>query len=160
MRKIILLFLVLSIVSCTNQDSELCIELQNSKELLSQNMDNYRSAWENAFIKRDINLLDGYLHQDITHLDEDGIINATGPEEFKNAYSGYIVGFPDSEFTIVKLYGQGDQLVKHWNFKGTHGESGKEVNVYGVTLVRMKDGKILQEQDYWDVRKFYKQLED
>ena len=80
------------------------------------------------------------------------------PEEFKNAYAGYITGFPDSEFLIVNLFGDGDQLIKHWNFKGTHAESGKKVNVYGATLVKMKDGKIFQEQDYWDARKFYKQL--
>ena len=75
-------------------------------------------------------------------------------------YAGYITGFPDSEFLIVNLFGNGDQLVKHWNFKGTHAESGKKVNVYGATLVKMKDGKIFQEQDYWDARKFYKQLSE
>ena len=158
MKKLLLLTLVLSIFSCTNKESDACTELKNSKILLSDNMENYRSAWEKSFLERDINVLDEYLHENVTHLNEDGVVNATGPEEFKNAYAGYITGFPDSEFLIVNLFGDGDQLIKHWNFKGTHAESGKKVNVYGATLVKMKDGKIFQEQDYWDARKFYKQL--
>ena len=160
MKKILLLTLVLSIFSCINKESDECIELKNSKTLLSVNMENYRSAWEMAFLDRDINVLDEYLHDNVTHLNEDGEVNAKGLEEFKNAYAGYITGFPDSEFLIVNLFGDGDQLVKHWNFKGTHAESGKKVNVFGATLVKMKDGKIIQEQDYWDARKFYKQLSE
>tara|TARA_B110000967_G_C18600985_1_gene419224 strand:- start:53 stop:226 length:174 start_codon:yes stop_codon:yes gene_type:complete len=47
--------------------------------------------------------------------------------------------------------------VKHWNFKGTHtGDffgipaTGKKVDIDGVNLVKMKDGKIAQEQDFMD----------
>ena len=138
MKKLLLLTLVLSIFSCANKESDACTELKNSKVLLSDNMENYRSAWEKSFLERDINILDEYLHENVTHLNEDGVVNATGPEEFKNAYAGYITGFPDSEFLIVNLFGDGDQLIKHWNFKGTHAESGKKVNVYGATLVKMK----------------------
>jgi len=68
-------------------------------------------------------------------------------------------------FTIVDVFGQGDKIVKHWNFKGTHtGEffgipaSGKKVDIDGVTLVKMKDGKIAQEQDFLDNLSFYQQL--
>ena len=76
MKKILLLTLVLSIFSCTNKESDECTELKNSNALLSENMENYRSAWKKSF------------------------------------------------------------------------------------LVKMKDGKIFQEQDYWDARKFYKQLSE
>ena len=61
---------------------------------------------------------------------------------------------------ILAIITHENTLIKHWNFKGTHAESGKKVNVYGATLVKMKDGKIFQEQDYWDARKFYKQLSE
>lgn len=47
--------------------------------------------------------------------------------------------------------------MKHWNFKGTHtGDffgipaTGKKVDIDGVNLVKMKDGKIAQEQDFMD----------
>ena len=69
-------------------------------------------------------------------------------------------------FTIVDAFGQGDKIVKHWNFKGKHTgvffgipATGKVVNVYGVTLVKMNDGKIVQEQDFMDNLEFMQQLE-
>ena len=49
----------------------------------------------------------------------------------------------------VDAFGQGNKIVKHWNFKGTHtgdffgiSATGKTVDIAGVTLVKMKDGKI------------------
>ena len=38
----------------------------------------------------------------------------------KDFYMNYVNGFSDLEFTILEVLGQGDRLVKHWNFKGTH----------------------------------------
>ena len=77
----------------------------------------------------------------------------------------YLIGFSDIEFTIIDVLGQGDRLVKHWNFKGTHtGEffgmpaSGNKLNLSGTTLVTMKDGKIAREQDFFDVMSMVKQL--
>jgi steroid delta-isomerase-like uncharacterized protein len=88
-----------------------------------------------------------------------------GIEGFKAYYNNYLTGFSNVTFTIVDAYGQGDKIVKHWNFKGTHtGDffgipaTGKEVNVDGVTLVNMKDGKIAQEQDFFDNLEFMQQL--
>ena len=80
-------------------------------------------------------------------------------------YQNYLTGFSEVTFTIVDVFGQGDKIVKHWNLKGTHsGEffgipaSGRKVDIDGVTLVKMKDGKIAQEQDFMDNLSFYQQL--
>jgi len=66
---------------------------------------------------------------------------------------------------MVDVFGQGDKMVKHWNFKGTHDgdffgvpATGNKVNITGVTLVKMKNGKIAVEQDFMDFLNFYKQL--
>jgi len=88
-----------------------------------------------------------------------------GIEGFKAYYQNYLTGFSNVEFTIVDVFGQGDKIVKHWNFKGTHsGEffgipaTDKDVDIDGVTLVKMKDGKIAQEQDFMDNYVFLMQL--
>jgi len=72
-------------------------------------------------------------------------------------YANYLTGFSDITFTIVDVFGKGNKLVKHWNFKGKHTglffgipATGKTVNVDGVTLVRMQDGKIAEERDFFD----------
>ena len=62
-------------------------------------------------------------------------------------------------------FGQGNKLVKHWNFKGKHTgtffgipATGKDVEVVAVTLVRMQDGKIAEETDFVDNLEFMQQL--
>jgi len=91
--------------------------------------------------------------------------NIIGIEGFKAYYQNYLTGFSEVNFTIMDVFGQGDKIVKYWNFKGTHTDdffgippTGKSVNVDGVTLVKMKNGKIAQEQDFMDNMVFLQQL--
>jgi ketosteroid isomerase-like protein len=88
-----------------------------------------------------------------------------GIADFKAYYQNFLTGFSNIKFTMVSVFGQGDNIVKHWNFKGTHtGEffgmpaTGKKVDIDGVTLVKMKEGKIDQEQDFMDNMVFLQQL--
>jgi len=91
--------------------------------------------------------------------------NMVGNENVKAFYANYVTGFSNIEFIIVDIFGQGDKVVKHWNFKGKHSgdffgipATGKLVDLDGVTLVKMKDGKIAQEQDFMDNMEFMQQL--
>ncbi len=77
----------------------------------------------------------------------------------------YLTGFSNIKFTIIDVFGMGNKLVKHWNFKGTHTgtffgipATGKKVDIEGVTLVRMENGKIAEEQDFMDNLEFMQQL--
>ncbi len=65
----------------------------------------------------------------------------------------------------MEIFGKGDRIVKHWNFKGKHtGEffgipaTGNEVDISGVTLGMMNNGRIAQEQDFMDNLEFMQQL--
>lgn len=137
-----------------------CSQSNASGKQLVNNINVYKAVWENVFNQMDIDVLnESNLHPDAKFLNMKGEVVANGFDEFKNYYNGYVVGFPDAELTIIDIFGQGDKLVKHWNFKGTHLEIGKRVNVYGMTIAEMKDGKIFREQDYWDELSFYKQLD-
>lgn len=91
--------------------------------------------------------------------------NVIGVENVKAFYANYITGFSNIGFTIVDVFGQGDKIVKHWNFKGKHtGDffgipaTGKSVDIDGITLVKMKNGKIAREQDFMDNLAFMQQL--
>jgi len=88
-----------------------------------------------------------------------------GIDSAKAYYANYLTGFSNITFTIKDVFGQGDKLVKHWNFKGTHtgvffgiAATGKPVSLDGVTLVRMENGKIAEERDFFDNLEFMQQL--
>jgi len=89
----------------------------------------------------------------------------TGIDATRNYYYNFLTGFSDSDFTILEVVGQGNRLVKHWNFKGTHTgnffgipASGNKLNLSGTTMVTMKDGKIAKEQDFFDMMSMVNQL--
>jgi len=91
--------------------------------------------------------------------------NVVGIEATKDFYNNYLTGFSDIQFTVKNVFGQGDNIVKHWNFKGTHtGDffgipaTGNKVDIDGTTLVKMKNEKIAQEQDFLDNMAFMSQL--
>ncbi|WP_417372304.1 ester cyclase, partial [Gelidibacter japonicus] len=91
----------------------------------------------------------------VVQLNDSG--NIVGIADFKAYYQNFITGFSDVKFTVEDAFGQGNKIVKHWRFQGKHtGDffgipaTGKIVNVEGVTIAKMKDGRIVQEQDFMD----------
>jgi steroid delta-isomerase-like uncharacterized protein len=91
--------------------------------------------------------------------------DVTGIDAFRDYYSNYLTAFSDAEFTFVHIFGQGDKLVKQWNFKGTHDgdffgipATNKSLDLSGTTIVMMKDGKVFKEQDFFDNHTFLMQL--
>lgn len=153
MLPLMMLLLLSSITACVNADKQ-----------TAKNMDMYTRVWDDIVNNRNIDEINE------TNFDPNVVLvtspeNIVGIEDFKNYYQNYLTGFSDITFTIKDVFGQGDKIVKHWNFKGKNtGEffgmpaTGRAVDIDGVTLVKMKDGKIAQEQDFMDSAVFMQQL--
>tara|TARA_B100000768_G_scaffold97877_1_gene91282 strand:+ start:102 stop:605 length:504 start_codon:yes stop_codon:yes gene_type:complete len=164
MKKLLFLATFLLIVSCAQQPSEECQTLETANAQIQKDIVTYKTVWDRVFLERDINLIDtDSFDEQATVVTATG--NVTGIDAFKGYYNNYLTGFSDAEFTFINIFGQGDNIVKHWNFKGTHdGEmfgipaSGNKLDISGTTIVKMKDGKILQEQDFFDTKSFESQL--
>lgn len=135
---------------------------QNSS--IEKDLKMYSQVWDDIVNKRQIDLINGkYFDTNITLVSSPE--NVIGIENFKAYYQNYLTGFSDITFTIIDVFGQNDKIVKHWNFKGKHTgaffgipATGKTVDIDGVTLVKMKNGKIAQEQDFLDNMLFLDQL--
>jgi len=73
--------------------------------------------------------------------------------------------FPDSSWTIEELFAAGDIVITRWIYKGTHeGEfmgippTGNKVEFGGITIARIKDGKIVESREDYDSLGFMQQL--
>ena len=138
-------------------------ELQNAKEQLERNIAMYDETW-NIFFTGDTSIVNSERFQDdVVVVTAQGDI--TGIDATRNYYYNFLTGFSNSNFTILEVVGQGNRLVKHWNFKGTHTgnffgipASGNKLNLSGTTMVTMKDGKIAKEQDFFDMMSMVNQL--
>jgi len=134
------------------------------KSKIKKDIKMYSHVWDEIINNKKLELInDSHFNTNITLVTSPE--NIVGIENFKAYYANFITGFSDVKFTIVDLFGQGDKIVKHWNFSGNHtGDffgipaSGKSVNIDGVTLVKMINGKIAQEQDFMDNMVFMQQL--
>ncbi len=79
-------------------------------------------------------------------------------EEARQYLSGYLAAFPDMNFTVEDVIAEGDQVVTRWTMRGTHrGEieefgppTGKQVELEGITIHRIEDGKIVEEWERYD----------
>lgn len=61
--------------------------------------------------------------------------------------------FPDWHYTLHDMVAEGDQVAARWSARGTHqgeflgiGPTGKQVNVTGINVFRIENGKI---KEYW-----------
>ena len=155
-----ILFLIL--FSCGNSNKDSSVEIvQNT---LEKDLAKYESIW-NSFLSGDTSVAnDNNFHKDVVVVTAQG--DLVGLKAVKDFYMNYLNGFSDIEFTILDAFGQGDRIVKHGNFKGTHtGDffgipaTGNKLDLSGTTLVTMKDGKIAKEQDFFDMQSLILQLQ-
>lgn len=150
--------------SCENKPSAGVVQLEIANKQLADNLKMYKNTWDEIINNGNIDLInETNFASNITLVTKPN--NIVGIEAFKDYYKNYLVGFSNITFTVEDVFGQGDKIVKHWNFKGTNsGEffgipaTGREVNIEGVTLVIMKNGRIAQEQDFMDNLEFMQQL--
>ncbi|MEO7523075.1 MAG: ester cyclase [Ferruginibacter sp.] len=119
------------------------------------NIKMYTHVWDEIINHGKLDLLnDSNFTKDVVmHANPDVV----GIDSARVYYANYLTGFSNITFTIKDVFGQGNKLVKHWNFSGTHTGSffgmpatGKKISIDGVTLVRMQDGKIAEERDILD----------
>jgi steroid delta-isomerase-like uncharacterized protein len=89
-----------------------------------------------------------------------------GIEEAKQFVSSFLEAFPDISFSVEDLIAEGDKVVSRYTGRGTHqGETedfgpptGKQLEVEGITIHRIEDGKIVEEWNQYDNLSILQQL--
>ena len=159
---IIKYILLLLLFACGNNNEKIKNEI--TKNTLEKDLAKYEDIW-NRFLAGDTTVAnEDNFDKNVVVVTAQG--DLIGIEAVKNFYMNYLNGFSDIEFTILDAFGQGDRIVKHWNFKGTHTgvffdipPTGNKLDLSGTTLVTMKDGKIAKEQDFFDMQSLILQLQ-
>ncbi len=137
--------------SCTsNQKTE-----TTTADSVKANIKMYTHVWDEIINHGKLDMFnDSNFTKDVVMHTKPDIV---GIDSARAYYSNYLTGFSNITFTIKDVFGQENKLAKYWNFKGTHTgvffgmpATGKAVNIDGVTLVRMQDGKIAEERDFLD----------
>ena len=154
--------LLLIFFACGTNNNDASVDI--AQNTLEKDLAKYESIW-NSFLSGDTSVAnENNFQKDVVVVTAQG--DLVGINAVKDFYMNYLNGFSDIEFTILDAFGQGERIVKHWNFKGTHtGDffgipaTGNKLDLSGTTLVTMKDGKIAKEQDFFDMQSLILQLQ-
>ena len=80
-----------------------------------------------------------------------------GPAGFREFVKTYQDAFRDARVTVEEQLAEGDRVATRWSARGIHeGEimgippTGKETTVTGITISRLKDGKVAEDWLNWD----------
>lgn len=156
MKKIVVLLLAgLSITACMS-------DADKNAAQSKKNVDFYTKVWEQVINEGKVNVLDtAYAESIVLHT----LPEIKGIKDAKAYYAGFVTGFSNRKFTVKRMFADGENLVKHWQFTGTHTgafmgipATGRTVNIEGSTIAKIVDGKIVEEQDFMDNMSFLKQL--
>jgi steroid delta-isomerase-like uncharacterized protein len=127
---------------------------QNTAKL-EENKAIHQRAIEEIWNQGKLDVADELLTANFVFHEPSGDIN--GPEGYKQFVTMYLTGFPDLKFTIEEHIAEGDKVVGRWTCRSTHtGEfmgiapTGKKLEITGISMVRIADGKIAEEWVSWD----------
>jgi steroid delta-isomerase-like uncharacterized protein len=87
------------------------------------------------------------------------------PADFVDFFNRIHGAFPDQRVTVEDVFGADDRVVVRWSAEMTHtGDhigvpaTNKKVKISGITIARIKNGKIVQGWDNWDQLGLMQQL--
>jgi steroid delta-isomerase-like uncharacterized protein len=111
-----------------------------------------------GFSKGNVDVIDELVAEDIVNKDPSLPPDIPpGREGVKILSQGYVSAFPDMDFKVEDQIAEGDKVVTVWSASGTHqGEllgippTGKQTAVTGITIDRIKGGKVVETLTHWD----------
>ncbi len=156
MKKILFTVLVSSMLFACNN------EAAKNEKIANDNIKFYGNVWEVAINEGRLSILDtAYAADAVLHTKPE----IKGKGNCKAYYANYVTGFSNRQFIVKEMFAQGNKLTKYWEFKGKHTGSffgipatNKDIDVIGCTIATIVDGKITEEQDFFDNLEFMQQL--
>ena len=120
-------------------------------------------SWE-IINQRNPDLVEEFYPPDFVWHEPDQDIH--GYEQAKQFLTLYFGAFPDLTHIVEDVIGEGDKVVTRYTIRGTHqGETeefgpptGKQMELEGITIHRIEDGKILEEWERYDNLSVLQQL--
>ncbi len=85
------------------------------------------------------------------------LMTVKGPGEFRDMVAVYRTAYPDVNLTVEDIFAIGDRIAVRWVSRGTHlgpmmgiPPSNAKIEVMGISLFRMENGKVAEEWEGFD----------
>lgn len=115
-----------------------------------------RRWFEDGWNRRDESVVDELMAPDAVGHMAHGEVE--GPEGFKQARAEFLSAFPDLRMDIEEVLTEPGRAAVRWRVTGTHTGEGFElaptaepIDMCGTTWMHMRDGKLVEGWDTWDM---------
>jgi steroid delta-isomerase-like uncharacterized protein len=88
-----------------------------------------------------------------------------GPDAFRPFYRNFRGAFPDIRIEVARTVTEGDMVTAHCRVTGSHqsgalgfAATGKPVEFWGMCILRVRNGQIVEAWNSFDFLNFYQQL--
>lgn len=112
-----------------------------------------------------LELIDEYVTEDYVEHNNASPEEIRGPAGYKENVEMVRAAFSDLEMTTDHLVAEDDTVVNHWTMTGTHDgplmgidPTGAEVTVSGISLIKLEDGRLVEDWAVVDVFGMMQQL--
>ena len=113
-----------------------------------------RRAIEDACSRNDLELAQRFyspqFRDHVNNLEFEGI------QGIRDSLALYDELFPDRQFEVVDQVADGDKVASRWRMTGTY--RGKRVELNGITVSRIEDGKIAEDWGHTDSLELLREL--
>lgn len=125
----------------------------------------YERVWVDGLNRGDVSTADEAFAPDcVVHIT--GIADPVrGVEAWKQVVAGLLTAIPDLHFTIEDQVAVGDKVASRWHARGTHTgplgptpPTGRVVEIDGLILDRVVDGRVVERWEQWDQSLMLQQL--
>lgn len=126
------------------------------------------AGYTNAWNTHDGRAVVAHMTEDVTFVDLALGERFSGTEQVRAFVDGMSTAFSsDYAFTLGLVVGDGDACCFEWRLAGTNDcadpvrglpPTGRRFDVPGVSVVRLRDGRIAQERDYWNLADYLGQV--
>lgn len=128
-------------------------------------LDNLARRWfEEVWNKKDASAIVSLSTPDMKAFGADGVVRTR--ESFAEFHRLLLGAMPDLHVTCDQSLQCGDLIAVHWTVTGTHTGtvdgfppgSGRKIELSGLTMVRVADGRIVEGWDDYDAANLMRQL--
>ncbi|MGB9177946.1 MAG: ester cyclase [Pyrinomonadaceae bacterium] len=135
--------------------------------MLDENRDLIHRWFEEVWNKGRADAIDEMFAEDgIAHgLSDVSGAELRGPAEFREFHNKFRNAFPDIEVVVEDTIAEGDKLAARCSVRGRHrgdalgfAATNKPVEITGIAIVRVRDGKIVEAWNNFDFMTMFKQV--
>jgi steroid delta-isomerase-like uncharacterized protein len=121
-----------------------------------------RRVLEEGINRHDIGVIAELYPNCVYHSPATGEIKG---DAYRKFVASVFAAFPDARWEVLDQMAEGDKVMTRWAFTGTHRATfkgipatGKQVNITGMVIDRIVDGRIVEEWEEWDSLGMMRQL--